>query len=179
LENRIYSSASSSESILNPRISRDELAVNVVKTRSNSVYLNPLPLIYSDQGTTSVHRHVCPVRGRPSRRPLANTGDQWFCGLRHPLRRTRHLGSEIAPAIAQVASQQQRRRCAHSALQHRPHYGEMNTEPAPLFNRQTQATVFQATRVEQLDRRKRNPITGHGRQQGTDYRPVSCAQMVP
>ena len=39
LENRIYSSASSSESILNPRISRDELAVSVVKTRSNSVYL--------------------------------------------------------------------------------------------------------------------------------------------
>ena len=31
VENRIYSSASSSESILNLRISRDELAVNVVK----------------------------------------------------------------------------------------------------------------------------------------------------
>src|SRR4029077_6685916 len=41
LGNRIYSSGVSSESVLNPRISRDELAVSVVKTRSNSVHLNP------------------------------------------------------------------------------------------------------------------------------------------
>ena len=103
LENSIYSSASSSDSIFNPRISRDELAVNVVKTRSNSVHLNPLPLIYSDQGTTSVHRHL-PVRDAALAvlwQTQETNGSAGFGGQNTS-------GREIAPAIVQVASQQQR-----------------------------------------------------------------------
>jgi hypothetical protein len=67
LENRIYSSASSSESILDPRISRDELAVGVVKTQSNSVHLNPLLLIYSDQGRNLSPSACLPWSRTPSR----------------------------------------------------------------------------------------------------------------